>query len=280
MNKIIDIFKKQESIPLDKFINIVLYDKKFGYYMKKNPFGTEGDFITSPLISNLFGEMIAVWCVAYWEYLGKPKKIIIVELGPGEGSLCNNLLKTFKKFKEEWHNIGQVPITERNNIWETYRHNVKKFYDFLHLNRELRELDFKHNYDEKIKIIKKAEALDKVENTMQASRDLNALHKLWKNELGPVSKEFREELWTRFQKASNKIHAKRQKLQKEISSIQNENSLEKEKVLQKMKESSENVPNSHNEWQNKIKIFNNLKDEFQKIRNIPLSKQSNHRNHS
>ena len=119
----------------------------------------------------------------------------------------------------------------------------------------------------KSKIIKKAEALDKVENTMQASRDLNALHKLWKNELGPVSKEFREELWKRFQKASNKIHAKRQKLQKEISSIQNENSSEKEKVLLKMRESSENVPNSHNE-QIDSKLFNKLKDDFQKIRNI------------
>ena len=200
------------------------------------------------------------------EVIEKIKDLLNAEKQP------NNLYQTFKKFKEEWHNIGQVPITERNNIWETYRHNVNKFYDFLHLNRELRELDFKHNYDEKIKIIKKAEALDKVENTMQASRDLNALHKLWKNELGPVSKEFREELWTRFQKASNKIHAKRQKLQKEISSIQNENSSEKEKVLLKMRESSENVPNSHNEWQNRIQLFNKLKDDFQKIRNIPKKK--------
>ena len=200
------------------------------------------------------------------ELIEKIKDLLNAEKQP------NNLYQTFKKFKEEWHNIGQVPITERNNIWETYRHNVKKFYDFLHLNRELRELDFKHNYDEKIKIIKKAEALDKVENTMQASRDLNTLHKLWKNELGPVSKEFREELWTRFQKASNKIHAKRQKLQKEISSIQNENSSEKEKVLLKMRESSENVPNSHNEWQNRIQLFNKLKDDFQKIRNIPKKK--------
>ena len=200
------------------------------------------------------------------ELIEKIKDLLNAEKQP------NNLYQTFKKLKEEWHNIGQVPITERNNIWETYRHNVNKFYDFLHLNRELRELDFKHNYDEKIKIIKKAEALDKVENTMQASRDLNTLHKLWKNELGPVSKEFREELWTRFQKASNKIHAKRQKLQKEISSIQNENSSEKEKVLFKMRESSENVPNSHNEWQNRIQLFNKLKDDFQKIRNIPKKK--------
>ena len=181
----------------------------------------------------------------------------------------NNLYQTFKKYKEQWHNIGQVPITERNNIWETYRHHVEKFYDFLHLNRELRELDYKYNYEEKLKLIKQAEALDKVKNTMQASRDLNILHRLWKNELGPVSKEFREELWTKFQKASNKIHAKRQKHQKEINSVQTENSSEKEKVLGKMRELAEKTANSHNEWQNRIQIFNKLKDDFQKIRNIP-----------
>ncbi|MFL2628474.1 MAG: DUF349 domain-containing protein, partial [Candidatus Marisimplicoccus sp.] len=151
----------------------------------------------------------------------------------------NNLYQTFKEYKEQWHNIGQVPITERNNIWETYRHHVEKFYDFLHLNRELKELDYKHNYEEKVKLIKQAESLNKVKNTMQASRDLNILHRLWKNELGPVSKEFREELWTKFQKASNKIHAKRQKHQKEINSLQNENALEKEKVLGKMRELAE-----------------------------------------
>jgi len=197
------------------------------------------------------------------ELIQNIKDLISVEKKP------NNLYQTFKKYKEEWHNIGQVPITERNNVWETYRHHVEKFYDFLHLNRELRELDYKHNYEEKIKIIKQAEALDKVKNTMQASRDLNVLHRLWKNELGPVSKEFREELWIRFQKASNKIHTKRQKHQKEINSLQNENSLEKEKVLEKMRELAEKPANSHNLWQNKIQIFNKLKDDFQKIRNIP-----------
>ena len=56
MNEIINILKEKKSIPLDQFINIALYDKKLGYYMKKNPFGKEGDFITSPLISDLFGE--------------------------------------------------------------------------------------------------------------------------------------------------------------------------------------------------------------------------------
>ena len=77
MNKIIDILKQQKSIALDQFINKALYHKKFGYYMKKNPFGKKGDFITSPLISNLFGEMITIWCVAFWEHLKKPSKIFL-----------------------------------------------------------------------------------------------------------------------------------------------------------------------------------------------------------
>jgi len=98
MNKIINILKKK-PLPLDKFINISLYNKNFGYYMKKNPFGESGDYITSPLISNLFGEMITIWCVAFWENLGKPNKIIIVEMGPGDGSLCKDILTTSKNFK-------------------------------------------------------------------------------------------------------------------------------------------------------------------------------------
>ena len=99
MNKIINLLKEKKSIPLDQFIDMALYEKKFGYYMKNNPFGKEGDFITAPMISNLFGEMLAIWCIAYWEHIGKPNKILLVELGPGNGSLCKDLLKTFKQFK-------------------------------------------------------------------------------------------------------------------------------------------------------------------------------------
>tara|TARA_Y100001970_G_scaffold293401_1_gene439967 strand:- start:2551 stop:3615 length:1065 start_codon:yes stop_codon:yes gene_type:complete len=111
MNKLIDILKEKKSIPLDQFINLTLYNKKFGYYETKNPFGKEGDFITSPLISRLFGEMLAIWCVAYWEHIGKPKKILLVELGPGDGSLCEDLLKTFKKFKN-FYDALQINLLE------------------------------------------------------------------------------------------------------------------------------------------------------------------------
>ena len=71
---------KNTSIPLDEFINLSLYDKKIGYYMKKNPFGKKGDYITAPKISNLFSEVIAVWMISTWEYFGKPKVFNIVEL--------------------------------------------------------------------------------------------------------------------------------------------------------------------------------------------------------
>jgi len=115
MSKIIKLLKEKKSIPLDQFINIALYDKKFGYYMKNNPFGKKGDFITAPLISNLFGEMIAVWCVAFWEHLGKPKKISLVELGPGDGTLCKDLLKTFRLF-EEFYNSLEINLLEISDM--------------------------------------------------------------------------------------------------------------------------------------------------------------------
>ena len=162
------------------------------------------------------------------------KDLIVVDENP------NKLYSKFKLLKEEWHNTGQVPITDRNNIWETYRHHVGKFYDFLHLNRDLRELDFKHNYEEKLKIIERAEQLDKVSDIIKASRDLNDLHRLWKNELGPVSREHSDDLWARFQAASQKIHLKRQKFQKDISTIQQDNYQKKQNVIVKMKELTSN----------------------------------------
>ena len=200
------------------------------------------------------------------DLIEKIKDLIVVDENP------NKLYSKFKLLKEEWHNTGQVPITDRNNVWETYRHHVGKFYDFLHLNRDLRELDFKHNYEEKLKIIERAEQLDKVNDIIKASRDLNDLHRLWKNELGPVSREHSEDLWIRFQTASQKIHLKRQSYQKEISTIQQDNYQKKQNVIIKMKELISKLPKTHSEWQNKIKDFEKLKVEFQGIKNLQRSK--------
>ena len=92
------ILKKNNKIPLDKFINYCLYDKKNGYYMNKNPFGINGDFTTAPNISILFSEMIAIWTISFWENLGSPKKFNLVELGAGNGEMMKIMIKSFKKF--------------------------------------------------------------------------------------------------------------------------------------------------------------------------------------
>ncbi len=125
MNKIINVLKSKKNLSVEKFINIALYDKEFGYYMKRNPFGEEGDFITSPLISKLFSEMIAVWCIAFWEHLKKPKKIFIVELGPGDASLCSDLLDSFKKF-ENFYKSLEIRLLEKSpKLREKQKENVK-----------------------------------------------------------------------------------------------------------------------------------------------------------
>jgi hypothetical protein len=200
------------------------------------------------------------------ELIQKIKDLIVVD----ENS--NKLYSKFKLLKEEWHNVGQVPITDRNNIWETYRHHVSKFYDFLHLNRDLRDLDYKHNYEEKLKIIERAEKLDKVDDIIKASRDLNDLHRLWKNELGPVARQYSNELWSRFQKASHKIHSKRQDFQKEISNVQEVNFEKKQNVISKMRDLTTSNAKTHSDWQNKIKDFEKLKVEFQNIKNLHRNK--------
>ena len=87
-----------KHISFDKFVDIALYHKKTGYYMKKNPFGKDGDFITAPNISILFSEMLAIWCIAFWEHLGCPKKINIIELGAGNGEMMYQMIKVFERF--------------------------------------------------------------------------------------------------------------------------------------------------------------------------------------
>ena len=107
-------FKSNKTIPVDKFFKNVLYDKKFGYYSSQFPFGQKGDFVTSPKISSLFSEMIAIWIVASWEIFGKPKNFNIVELGPGDGTLTKTLIRSFKKFPE-FNSIKKIFLYEESN---------------------------------------------------------------------------------------------------------------------------------------------------------------------
>ena len=86
--------------PVDEFVEKVLYEPNKGYYTKKIPFGSHGDFITAPTISNLFSEIIGIWIISAWEKLDKPKIFNFIELGPGDGSLTKVLVDTVKRFPE------------------------------------------------------------------------------------------------------------------------------------------------------------------------------------
>ena len=89
---------KKKILAIDKYIDEALYNKKHGYYMKKNPFGKNGDYITAPNISILFSEMIAIWIIAFWENLKCPKKFNLVELGAGNGEMMKQIINTFNRF--------------------------------------------------------------------------------------------------------------------------------------------------------------------------------------
>ena len=122
MKKINKLFFKKKSMPLDSFLDKVLYHRNFGYYQNKNPFGEKGDFITSPNISNLFGEMITIWLVSFWEKLKKPNKINFIEMGPGNGDLCLTMLRSLKNFPQIYKSIN-INLYERSKTLRMIQKN-------------------------------------------------------------------------------------------------------------------------------------------------------------
>ena len=239
--------------------------------------GNEIDFYFKPQYKNTFDQTFREYKKSRRTFfqereqsqkLNLDRKLEIIESLKELINIDENINTTYKKFKnlqDSWHKTGPVPRAQSNNVWQTYKHHTEIFYDFLHLNRELRDLDFKQNYEEKIKIIEQAETLSKIPDVLKASRDLNTLHRLWKNDLGPVAKEHREELWARFQAASQIIHARRQEFDKEYDNILEENLNKKNSILNRMEEIKNNPPKNHNDWRKTIDEFNNMRTEFQSI---------------
>ena len=107
--------KKSTNLPLDKFIEWALYDKNSGYYMKKNPFGKEGDFITAPNITRLFSEIVAIWVITFWKSIGSPLKFNLLELGAGNGEMMKIITETLKNFTECFNACNFI-IHEKSNF--------------------------------------------------------------------------------------------------------------------------------------------------------------------
>ncbi len=120
------LLKNNSKIPLDKFINKILYDRRKGYYMNKNPIGSKGDYITAPNISIIFSEMIAIWIISFWEKIGCPKNINVIELGAGNGEMMLQILKTIERFYQ-FRSSSNFIIYEKSPYLKKLQKNKIKF---------------------------------------------------------------------------------------------------------------------------------------------------------
>ena len=125
--------KNNSKVPLDKFINKILYDKNKGYYMNSNPIGSKGDFITSPNISIMFSEMIAIWIISFWEKIGCPKNINIIELGAGNGEMMLQILRTVEKFNK-FKSSSNFIIYEKSTYLKKLQKSKIKFENIKWIN--------------------------------------------------------------------------------------------------------------------------------------------------
>ncbi|WP_100616115.1 DUF349 domain-containing protein [Confluentibacter citreus] len=182
----------------------------------------------------------------------------------------NTTYKHFKELQERWRKTGPIPRDKYNNAWNSYHHHVEMFYDFLHLNRDLRDLDFKHNLELKVKIIERAEELAQDTDIMRAFRELQELHKMWKEELGPVDREHREAIWERFKSATKIINDKRQSYYQEIDKSYEKNLDIKLDIINKINEINSQETKSHGAWQNKIKAIEALRNDFFNAGKVPM----------
>ena len=185
----------------------------------------------------------------------------------------NTTYNQFKDLQNRWKESGQVPRAEANNIWKTYHHHVGHFYDFLHLNRELRELDFKFNLEEKLKICEQAEVLAGMEDISKAFRHLQTLHKKWKDELGPVAKDHSEEVWERFSAATKIIHDKRRYFLKNQEEIFEENLIKKQAIITQILELLATEISTKTNINQFTKTYEGLRESFLSVGKVPAKKR-------
>ena len=198
-----------------------------------------------------------------WELIEELKSLLSAEEN------INTTYKHFKDIQEKWHVAGAIPRDKYNTVWNTYHHHVENFYDFLHLNREFRDLDFKHNLDSKLKIITRAEELGQEVDINKAFRELQMLHKMWKEDIGPVAKEYRDEVWDKFSEATKVIHDKRQAQLAEVEKDFEANYEKKKQLVEEIKKAIEETKPSHQGWQNAIKKVQELRDAFFNTGRVP-----------
>jgi len=196
----------------------------------------------------------------------KIKKDIIAEIK----ELTNNIeikKETFNHFKElqkKWKDTGYVNLKYKNDLWQTYNHYVEVFYDYLRLNNDLRDIDFKKNLKLKTKICEKAESLILENSLNKMHESLQLLHEEWKN-IGPVKKEDREILWQRFQEASKKINKKRNDHYTELKRKDQEKIKLKKEICGKIEAISNKTFKNNTEFSTALNKFNELVEKWKSL---------------
>ncbi|WP_024480009.1 DUF349 domain-containing protein [Cellulophaga baltica] len=181
----------------------------------------------------------------------------------------NTTYKNFKDLQESWRTAGPIPRNNYNDVWRTYHHHIEIFYDFLHLNRELRDLDFKRNLEEKQKLVERAEALETIADLNTAFQELQTLHKIWKEDIGPVDKEHREAIWERFSNATKALHSRRQGHFAELEKTYEVNLVKKHEIIEGIKAITTNVSKNHKGLQQQIKEIEALRESFFSAGKVP-----------
>ncbi len=263
------------------------FNNKFGeeLELKKEEFLTNGgniiDFYYSTPLKKEFNSTYFDYKEkrnGYYQNLKKDlqanlqKRLDLIEELKGLLSLDENINTTYNHFKdirERWRNAGAIPRDRYNTIWNTFHHHVENFYDFLHLNRDFRDLDFKHNLEQKLKIIDRATELAQETDVNRSFRELQLLHKMWKEDLGPVDKEYREVIWDKFSELTKTIHENRQLHFKEQDKIYEQNLTTKNQIISDIQAIANEPATNHSGWQQKIQAIEKLREAFFKAGKVP-----------
>lgn len=178
-------------------------------------------------------------------------------------------LKHFNDLRDRWKNAGPIPKDKYNHVWNNYHFHVENFYDYLHLDREARDLDFKHNLEQKLKIIARVEALTHEADVNKAFRELQDLHKIWKEDIGPVSREHRDEIWNKFSDLTKQMHDKREVLFENMRGTELENLEKKKEIIAQIEVLATEKVNAHSQWLQQIEKVEALRTAFFSAGKVP-----------
>lgn len=199
------------------------------------------------------------------ENLAKKREIIskINEIAEDADNV-NRQYSTVQQLQQEFKAIGEVPSENDTEVWKAYQVAVERFYDLLKMNKELRDYDFKKNLEQKQALCAEAEALDEEADIVDAFKKLQQLHTSWR-EIGPVSKEIREELWTCFKNASAVINKKYQSFFEERKANEKKNAEGKEALCVKIEAISTDNLKTYAAWDEATKAIIGLQEEWKKL---------------